>query len=226
MKIQPVLNVPMQLALQDPAGDYSPEAEEVTYLTADGRELVLETRTAERLNALFLRPGEAFHLCRRWDNQRGTLPRFDFWLSPASEKARAAEESAQGERQPAASEPAAAPEPQPTAKPTRTRQRRPKVEAMPAPAAAAIRTEPAQGTGTYGPAPKLLTAPIPARLPAIARPGRIPYNVAFREVVGFVTAELKASGEQWSDQSRQDLVSTVLINAGRQGLLDLWERPQ
>lgn len=226
MKVQPVLNVPMQLALQDPAGEYHPETEEVAYLTADGRELVLETRTAERLNALFLRPGEAFHLCRRWDNQRGTLPRFDFWLSPASEKARAAEESAQGERQPAASEPAAAPEPQPTAKPTRTRQRRPKVEQMPAPAAAAIRTEPAQGTGTYGPAPKILTAPIPARLPAIARPGRIPYNVAFREVVGFVTAELKASGEQWSDQSRQDLVSTVLINAGRQGLLDLWERPQ
>ena len=81
MKIQPVLNVPMQLALQDPAGDYHPEAEEVTYLTTDGRELVLETRTAERLNALFLRPGEAFHLCRRWDGSRGTLPRFDFWLA-------------------------------------------------------------------------------------------------------------------------------------------------
>ena len=226
MKIQPVLNVPMQLALQDPAGDYHAEAEEVTYLTADGRELVLETRTAERLNALFLRPGEAFHLCRRWDGSRGTLPRFDFWLSPASEKARAAEESAQGERQPAASEPAAAPEPQPTAKPTRTRQRRPKVEAMPAPAEIAIRTEPAQGTGTYGPAPKILTAPIPARLPAMARPGRVPYNVAFREIVGFVISELKASGEQWTDQSRQGLVSTVIISASRQGLLDIWERPQ
>ena len=225
MKIQPVLNVPMQLALQDPAGDYHPEAEEVTYLTADGRELVLETRTAERLNALFLRPGEAFHLCRRWDGSRGTLPRFDFWLSPASEKARAAEESAQGERQTGASEPAAAPEPQPTAKPTRTRQRRPKVEAMPAPAAAAIRTEPAQGNGTYGPAPKLLTAPIPARLPGSPRPGRIPYNLAFREIIAFVTAELKASGEQWSDQSRQDLVSTILISSSRQGLLDVWERP-
>ena len=189
MKIQPVLNVPMQLALKDPAGDYHPEAEEVIYLTTDGRELVLETRTAERLNALFLRPGEAFHLCRRWDNQRGTLPRFDFWLSPASEKARAAEESAQGERQPAAS-------------------------------------EPAQGTGTYGPAPKILTAPIPARLPAMARPGRVPYNVAFREIVGFVISELKASGEQWTDQSRQGLVSTVIISASRQGLLDIWERPQ
>ena len=30
---------------------------------------------------------------------------------------------------------------------------------------------------------------------------------------------------QWSDQSREDLVSTVIISASRQGLLDLWERP-
>ncbi|HUD75727.1 MAG TPA: hypothetical protein VMQ76_11700 [Terracidiphilus sp.] len=143
-----------------------------------------------------------------------------------SEKARAAEESAQGERQTGASEPAAAPEPQPTAKPTRTRQRRPKVETMPAPAEIAIHGEAQQGTGTYGPAPKILTAPIPARLPAMARPGRVPYNVAFREIVGFVISELKASGEQWTDQSRQGLVSTVIISASRQGLLDIWERPQ
>ena len=73
----------------------------------------------------------------------------------------------------------------------------------------------AQGTGTYGPAPR------PAIHPG---PGRIPMNVAFREVVQFVTLELKQSGEQWSDQSRQDLVSTIIISAGRQGLLDVWER--
>ena len=225
MKVQPVLNIPMQLALQDPSGEYHPDAEEVSYLTTDGRELILETRTAERLNALFLRPGEAFHLCRRWDGQRGNLPRFDFWLSPASEQARAAEESAQGERQEAANTPAMVSEPLPTGKPNRTRQRRPKVEAMPSPGPLAIPTEAEQGTGTYGSAPKLLTAPIPARMPATARPGRIPYNVAFREIVGFVTAELKASGEQWSDQSRQDLVSTILISSSRQGLLDIWERP-
>ena len=60
----------------------------------------------------------------------------------------------------------------------------------------------------------------------MARPGRVPYNVAFREIVGFVISELKASGEQWTDQSRQGLVSTVIISASRQGLLDIWERPQ
>jgi hypothetical protein len=77
--------------------------------------------------------------------------------------------------------------------------------------------QPEQGTGTYGPAPR-------PQIQAAMRPQRIPYNIAFREVVQFVTMELKQSGEQWSDQARQDLVSTVLIGASRQGLLDVWER--
>jgi hypothetical protein len=39
-----------------------------------------------------------------------------------------------------------------------------------------------------------------------------------------VTAELKQTGEQWSDQARQDMISTVLISASNSGLLSLWER--
>jgi hypothetical protein len=61
-------------------------------------------------------------------------------------------------------------------------------------------------------------------LPQSLRPPRIPYNVAFREVLSFVTAELKQTGEQWSDQARQDMISTVLISASNSGLLSLWER--
>ena len=71
-----------------------------------------------------------------------------------------------------------------------------------------------RGTGTFGPAP----------LPQSLRPPRIPYNVAFREVLHFVTAELHEAGEQWTDQARQDMVSTVLISASNNGLLSLWER--
>jgi len=52
----------------------------------------------------------------------------------------------------------------------------------------------------------------------------IPYNVAFREVLQFVTDGLKQAGEQWTDQARQDAVSTILIAAAKQGLLSLWER--
>jgi hypothetical protein len=219
MKVQFVLNVPQTLALSDPAGRYVPEYEEVFYPTADGRELVLETLAAERLNALFLRPGETFGICRQWEKgTKGSVPRFNFWLSPEAEKARAAEEMAQLEAQGQGQQPAAAPPPQYRPPEPRKRQRRPKVQEMPNPEPAQPQLWAGQGNGTYGPAPR------PA-IHASSRPGRVPYNVAFREIVRFVTAELRESGEQWSDQSRQDLVSTVIISASRQGLLDLWERP-
>ena len=52
----------------------------------------------------------------------------------------------------------------------------------------------------------------------------IPLNVAFREITRFVVAELNASGEQWSENSRQDLVSTLLIAAQKANLLGVWER--
>ena len=54
--------------------------------------------------------------------------------------------------------------------------------------------------------------------------GPIPMNVAFREVTAFVTSELKAAGEQWTDQAKQDIVSTVLISAAKKGWLKVWER--
>ena len=216
MKVQIVLNVPQILALQDPAGVYNPTMEEVSYPCTDGRILTLDTRSAERLNALFLRPDETFGLCRRWEQVKGSIPRFDFWLTPASEQARAAEESGNPEPQRPASIATAQPSPESPAPIPQRRQRRATVQAMPVPQP----TEQPQlwdqrGNGTYGPAPR------PAIHPG---PGRIPMNVAFREVVQFVTLELKQSGEQWSDQSRQDLVSTIIISAGRQGLLDVWER--
>ena len=217
MKVRFVLNTPQILALEDPQGEYDPDEEQVSYPTTDGRTLVLETRAAARLNQLFLHPGETFGICRQWEEtKKGGIPRFDFWLSPASEQARAAEEMANpGPQQPASDPRPAPPSPYDPPKPGK-RQRRATIQRMPAPQAP---EQPqlwdGRATGTYGPAPR----------PAIhPRPGRIPYNIAFREVVQFVTAELKQSGEQWSDQARQDLISTVLIGAGRQGLLDVWER--
>jgi hypothetical protein len=216
MRVRFELNTPQILALADPQGDYNPDQEEVFYPTADGRILVLDTRAAGRFNELFLRPGETFGISRNWEpGLKGSIPRFDFWLTPASEQARAAEEIAQPEPQRPASITAAQPTPESPAPIRQRRQRRPKVEAMPGPGPLAIPAEAQRGTGTYGPAPR----------PAIhPRPGRIPMNVAFREVVQFVTTELQHSGEQWSDQSRQDLVSTIIISASRQGLLDVWER--
>jgi hypothetical protein len=76
-----------------------------------------------------------------------------------------------------------------------------------------------KGTGTYGPLPQVALA-------ARKRFDPIPFNLAFREVVGFVTKELNASGEQWSEQSRQDLASTVLIAASKAGWISPWERAE
>ena len=72
-------------------------------------------------------------------------------------------------------------------------------------------------TGTEGPKP--IPAAAGPTKPTF-NPGRIPYNVAFREVLRFVTAGLKSAGEQ----SRQDMVSTILIAAAKQGHISLWER--
>jgi hypothetical protein len=74
-----------------------------------------------------------------------------------------------------------------------------------------------RATGTYGPMPQLAPAEIRAS-------GPIAMNIAFREVTAFVTSELKAAGEQWTDQAKQDIVSTVLISAAKKGWLKVWER--
>jgi hypothetical protein len=63
-----------------------------------------------------------------------------------------------------------------------------------------------------------------AAAPWTPAPLKIPLNVAVAEAVRLVTQALKDSGEQWSDQARQDLVSTVLITADKQGWLGPWQR--
>jgi hypothetical protein len=55
-------------------------------------------------------------------------------------------------------------------------------------------------------------------------PLKIPLNVAVAEAVRIVIQALKESGEQWSDAARQDLVSTVLIAAQREGWIAPWQR--
>lgn len=58
--------------------------------------------------------------------------------------------------------------------------------------------------------------------PATAPPLRVCYDVAFREMLGVVTGALKAAGEQWGDQAKQDAVSTLLIAAAKAGRIT-WE---
>jgi hypothetical protein len=87
------------------------------------------------------------------------------------------------------------------------------------------RIEPLAATGTDGPVTTSAAVGSIKPTPATFRPaGPIPWNIAFREVLQFVTAELKSAGEQWGDQAKQDFVSTVLISAAKSKLVGVWER--
>lgn len=190
-------NVPQTFALQEPRSEHFGDYE-ITYTLTDGRLLKVSKEVATKINLLDLQPGETFSVCKKMrfnEQRRRETPSWTVWLTPESEHARAKQEI----------------------EPRMTRadvKRSSKVRTI-------RRTQPEQtaiafdrGTGTFGPAP----------LPQTLRPPRIPYNVAFREVLGFVTEELKQSGEQWTDQARQDMVSTILISASNNGLLSVWER--
>lgn len=189
-------NVPLQLALTSPEGELD---NGIVYFETTSGTLQVTPRVAGKINELQLRIGEPFSICKY---SRAGLAEYNVWLTNESERGRAVEEAEDPE----------------SLIPILQRS----IERVPRKPAARVDQPQAMGTGTNGPAPQ--RAPIPATAPT--KPSRvlIPYNVAFREVTQFVTAELKASGEQWSDQARQDLISTVLIAAAKQGFLGMWER--
>ena len=189
-------NKPQTLALQDPSSEHFGEYQ-ITYTVTDGRFLKVSKIVAAKINELDLQPGETFGICKQMvfnEQRRRLTPSWTVWLTPESEKARA-----QQEIQPPM---------------TLADVKRSKVRSIrkAAPEQASVPFD--KGTGTFGPTP----------LPHALRTSRIPYNVAFREVLGFVTQGLKDAGEQWTDQARQDMISTVLISASNNGLLSVWER--
>ncbi len=203
-------NVPQQLALADTEGSILTGrfADQVYYQLSDGRGMVLDTDTAAKLNLLGMAAGEQFSICKQWSGRPRDPQVFAVWLSPSSEKQRAATEDPEDLMH--------------QLQLSIEMSKLPKIPRKP-PERVAASPQMIRGTGTNGPAPQpqaiLSTAPP-------SRPGKqqIPYNVAFVEITNFVTAGLRQSGEQWSDQSRQDLISTILISASKQGLLSLWER--
>lgn len=243
-------NEPQVLSLKDPAGVL--DGFNVLYETTDGRLLSLPRPAAVKLNMLDPLPGEEISVTKYRKNADpaewpGVAPaEWVICLTPKSEQARAErEEPSELAKQLAESlircsdckQPAGkqhkpgchrqgivtsesdyrdSQHPRPirrTAAELFAEGRKIIEETPPGPPA------PAKGTGTYGPAPQ----PVPATR---RRPEqiRIPFNLAFKEVVAFVCHELNASGEQWSEQSRQDLVSTVLIAASKAGYVGVWER--
>ena len=55
-----------------------------------------------------------------------------------------------------------------------------------------------------------------------APPTKIPMDRAVVDAVRMVQAAMQETGEQWSDEARQDLVSTILIAGQREGWIAMW----
>jgi hypothetical protein len=221
-------NKPVYIALVDPDGDsaeYDFELRVGRYRTTTGEILVLPKSAVVKLNELSPRPGEEIQITKIWSGKTGEAPEWTICLSNRSENARAKEEMAAqdltGQLQASieqARERKSIVEP-PT--PIRASKKEPK------PA-----TQPRlfdKGTGTHGPAPfpdpaadPRLSMPIPAAPPVRTRPAQIPANVAVREILQFI--RIDPNTKNWSDQSQQDLLSTILIASYKAGQVGLWER--
>lgn len=179
---------------------------QVLYALMDGRRMYCDLKLAAKIQQLAPRPGESFVIAKHKDPQDARANVWTVWLTAESEKRRAAEEA-----------PAILAE---LIEPLPANVREMKLPAEPVNEPAALAP-----TGTDGLQPQRIPALQLARASGKRKDFQvIPFNVAFRETVQFVTAELKAAGEQWNDQAKQDMVSTVLISAAKSGLVGLWER--
>ncbi|HME59225.1 MAG TPA: hypothetical protein VKF63_12860 [Terracidiphilus sp.] len=188
-------NVPQTLALQEPRSEKFGDYE-ITYTLTDGRLLKVSKIVAAKINELDLQPGESFGICKQMVFNEQRRRNTPEWTVWLTPESEKAR--AKLEMQPPM---------------TLADVKRPKIRSI-------RKASPEQsmlfdrGNGTFGPLP----------LAQSLRPPRIPFNQAFTEILRFVATGLKEQGEQWNDESKQDMVSTVFIAAANAGLLSLWER--
>lgn len=62
------------------------------YTLTDDRQMYVPMEVASKINLLEVNVNEPFCICKRWNGQRGQLPRWDVWLTPVAEQVRAAAE--------------------------------------------------------------------------------------------------------------------------------------
>ena len=211
-------NHPVMVCLLDPEGTYDFDLQSGRYETTTGQHLVLPRPAVIALNQIAPAPGEEIQIVKHWTGKPGEPAQWTVALSTRAENARAENEIAAQDltdtlrasvesvnRQKAA---VGAPTP------IRTSRKQPSPEVQPRLFD--------RGTGTYGPAPEPAASPVAA--PARHRlPSPIPANVAVREILAFIAAD--PNTQNWSDQARQDLASTIIIAGYKAGHITLWERP-
>src|SRR4029434_1396991 len=191
------------------------------FSTTDGRVMYVTPLTSARIKALQLAQGECFFICKR---KNGRLTAYEVSRET-------------GDRvEPSAPKRASPPAPFKTKLPERAYY---KPELSPAAEATLEQQLKAsldmvnrrkageQGDGTLAvmapptPRPAVPVNGVPAKATA---PVKIPMDRAVVDAVRMVQAAMKECNEQWSDQARQDLVSTILIGAQREGWIQCWKR--
>jgi hypothetical protein len=212
LQIKP--NVPITVALVNPEGVFDFEGGFGLYETTTGQSFILPRPAVVLLNTLDPQPGEEIVITKHWSGKRGEKAEWTIALSPSSEKCRAkAEETPSGLSE------------QLEASIEHERERRrslgdPTPIRRPSKRAPAPEVQPRlfdRGTGTHGPAPA-------AALPVLAVGRRLsssktPYKVALREIILTVVNVLGDNREQWNDAAKQDIVSTLFIQAARDGCI-------
>ncbi len=208
-------NRPLYVALADPEGDsqsmYDFELNIGRYQTIDGRILALPRPAVIILNELEPAPGEEVQITKLQSGKQGEPSQWSICLSARTENARAEAAELTATPPEALSASVEARNGKQTLVAPATPIRRP-VKSAPAP-------ELPRGTGTYGPEPALLTA---AALRKQHAP--IPANVANREILQFIESD--PNTKNWSDQAKQDLLSTYVIAFTKTRHIGLWERGQ
>lgn len=195
------LNIPQVLSLLDPVGDI--DGSQVLYQTSKG-EISLPRHVAKKLDALKLSPGEEISICRY---QRDGAAEWVVCLTPRSEKARAAAEAPELERQLAES----LDQVRKGVMPSESVRRKPDTGSVGHRAVRELRP-----TGTDdGPVPKL--GPKIAAKAAPGGPVRVSYRVALQDITETVLKLLAERKEQWESDPRQGLISTCFIAACKTG---------
>lgn len=217
-------NTPVRLKLADPEGEYDSDLRQGSFVTTDGRQFRLPRPAVVMLYDLEPRPGEEIQITRHLKSRPARFE-WTICLTPASEKARAAEEQAIIDAQ----EPASL-IPLLEASVEQAERRKP----LGAPVLLkrgprkAVQVEPTlfdRGTGTDGPLPQRAAVPAAAASPT-RRPAVLPWNVAFREVTAWIAKELQANNLQWCDESQKSMACTVLIAEVQAGRIGPWERAE
>ena len=243
-KLQFTPNVPAQIALKFADGKLveGRYGDQVMFSLTNGQVMYLDTDVAAKINLLDLRKAEPFMICKRWTGKKGDSPQWDIWREEGLPAHIAAAVQATGipasevelERRDRAQAGAGVSAPAPVTAATQPPQVNNGNGNKPASGNGTNGTNGHGANGVYGVPPAPANNPLSnggnnggngAPKPYVASGAPLPpsikvgYDVALRRILRVTIAELKTAGEQWSDAARQDLVSTLMIQAARDGVI-------